>query len=158
MDRFKAGIIQFDVRLGQIDANVESVVTGISELAEAGADIAVLPEMWSCGFDHENLKAHVARTPEILALLGRLARENRMVIAGSLPAMNGQAVTNTLYLIDSDGTLRSGYSKIHLFSPGSEHLHFAAGDKTAVCDLELGKTGLMTCYDIRFPELGRNLA
>lgn len=96
-------------------------------------------------------------TPEILSALQKFAREKRIAVAGSLPSNDSDGIKNTLYLIDSDGSLKASYSKIHLFSPGNEHLHFSSGTERVIGDLAIGKTGLLTCYDIRFPELSRSL-
>jgi predicted amidohydrolase len=135
------------------------VVNGIETLAEQDVDVVVLPEMWSCGFDNERLMDHAAVTPDILARVGRLAREHRMAVCGSLPGITGDGtVANTQYLIDRDGNLRVGYSKVHLFSPNGEDRYFSPGNEAVVTDASFGNVGFLTCYDIRFPELGRDLA
>ncbi len=50
------------------------------------------------------------------------------------------------------------YSKMHLYTDMDEHVPFANGDKTEVYDTELGRLGMMICYDIRFCELARTYA
>ncbi len=154
----KAGIVQFDVESGNVRGNVGKAVMGIRRLAERGASAVLLPEMWTCGFDYSRMADHAALTPEILKDLAALARECRVTVAGSLPVLDGRAVKNTLVCIGDNGTVLCDYAKIHLFSPGGEHEHFMAGADPAVCDMVLGKTGFMICYDLRFPELCRNLA
>ncbi|GBC61194.1 carbon-nitrogen family hydrolase [Desulfonema ishimotonii] len=154
---FRGGFVQFDVKLGETDANLAAVTAYIEELAQQGVSLAVLPEMWTCGFDNDNLPAHARRTPEILVQLGRLAVRHRMIIAGSMPESDGDRVFNTLYLIDADGSPAGAYRKVHLFSVTGENRYFAAGDRNVVCDTSLGRIGLMTCYDLRFPELCRAL-
>jgi len=70
-------------------------------------------------------------------------------------------VYNTHVIIDSDGRVVKSYRKIHLFDVSlplqNIHLHesstTAPGSTLVVCDSPLGRLGLATCYDLRFPEL-----
>jgi len=155
---FKAGIIQFDVKLGDIASNLSTVIEGLQHLGALGVNLAVLPEMWSCGFDNQRLSVHAQKTPDILERLFQVASENSMIIAGSLPESSGKNIFNTLYLVDSNGSLAGFYRKIHLFSLTDEDKYFSAGNKAVVCETSIGPVGLMTCYDLRFPELCRLLA
>ena len=52
---FKAGIIQFDVETGDAESNLSKVLSETDILADQGAELVLLPEMWSCGFDNKNL-------------------------------------------------------------------------------------------------------
>lgn len=157
MKPFKAGIVQYDVVQGDVDNNIERVDSALSVLADAGVVLSVLPEMWSCGFDNENLQIHALKTPAILDALCKTARDRSMVIAGSLPELGEQMVYNTMYVIDSDGSVAGQYRKIHLFTPTGEHHYFSRGETPVICNTALGTVGLMICYDLRFPELGRVL-
>lgn len=157
MKTFRAGIIQFDVVLGQVNQNVRTVQTRLATLAGSDVDLVVLPEMWSCGFDNDHLAAHARKTPGILDYLCGFAKKKKMIIAGSLPENVDGNVANTFYVIDEKGEIASQYRKIHLFSPGNEHLNFTAGKAIVARELSVGKIGLITCYDLRFPELSRRL-
>jgi len=71
-----------------------------------------------------------------------------------------QRVYNTHVILDSDGKLKASYQKIHLFDvsiPGKVELResktTAPGENLVVCDSPLGKLGVTTCYDLRFPEM-----
>jgi predicted amidohydrolase len=153
-----AGFVQFDVRLGDIRTNVKTVLRDLSVLADQGAHLAVLPEMWSCGFDNLNLVRHAERTPEVLAQICDQAIQYHMVIAGSLPERAGTKIFNTLYVTDADGSMSGAYRKVHLFSLTGEEKYFTGGQSNAVCQTAAGRLGLMICYDLRFPELCRALA
>lgn len=157
MGRVRAGVVQFDVVFGDVDANLEKAVEGVRRLAGEGADVVLLPEMWSSGFDYGRMDGHARRTHAILDHLGKIAAECRVAVAGSLPEVSENGVTNTLTLIDRHGRMVQKYSKIHLFSPGGEHDHFTGGRKAVVCDTDFGRVGFMICYDLRFPELCRKL-
>lgn len=153
-----AGAAQFDVRLGDLDVNLDAAHSAIRELSDAGVNLAVLPEMWSSGFDNANLMHHAGQTPRVLDIVSEWSARYNMVIAGSLPEHVDDAVANTLFIIDTDGTLKGSYRKIHLFSPTGENRFFSAGKRRVVVDTSAGRLGLMICYDLRFPELCRTLA
>lgn len=152
------GIVQFDVVEGDVETNLTRAFQGLMKLSEAGCHLAVLPEMWSCGFDNGNLTSQAAETPGIIERLRIFAARERMVVAGSLPELVDGSVVNTLCVIDSDGEIKGRYRKLHLFTPTGEDNHFVAGGETVVADTSVGRLGLMICYDLRFPELARGLA
>jgi len=154
----RIGLIQLEVKPGDTDANLDAALMEIAGLAEKKAGLAILPEMWSCGFDNANLARHAKQTPVILEKLSEAAVRHNMMIAGSLPEASENKIYNTLYLIDQDGSLAGSYRKVHLFSMTREPAFFASGNQNAVCRTSLGVIGLMICYDLRFPELCRALA
>ena len=157
LKKFKAGVVQFDVINGQIEANMDKVFENLELLASQGVRLAVLPEMFSCGFDNPRLNDHAGHTGPILARLSGFAREQGMAVAGSLPELEEGRIYNTLYFIDTDGSVKGKYRKLHLFRLTHEHLFYGAGDKMVTLDTTLGRIGLMICYDLRFPELARQL-
>jgi predicted amidohydrolase len=103
-----------------------------------------------------------------LARMAALAKRLAItLLAGSVPeAVPGEArVRNTSVLIGPDGSTIAAYRKIHLFDidlPGMEHLKeskaVAPGDEVVVADTPAGRLGLSVCYDVRFPELYRELS
>jgi predicted amidohydrolase len=100
--------------------------------------------------------------------MAELARRLRVtLLLGSLPErVPGDArVRNTSVLLGPDGTRIAVYRKIHLFDidlPGMEDLKesksVVPGDEVVVAETVLGPVGLSICYDLRFPELYRELA
>jgi omega-amidase len=155
---FKAGIIQFDILLGNTDSNLETALKEIEAAAGQGAGLVLLPEMWSCGFDNSRLHEHAGDTFRIIEKLSQKAIQHRMIIAGSMPELSGGNIYNTMYVIDVDGSIAGAYRKVHLFSITGEDKFFSSGQKPVVCDTSIGPIGLMICYDLRFPELCRVLA
>ena len=85
-----------------------------------------------------------------------------MHVAGAPPAENGSdrpRVYNTHVILNEQGVVQCLYRKIHLFDvhiPGKVQLRESAttapGTELVVCDSPLGRLGLSTCYDVRFPE------
>ena len=152
-----AAAIQFTVTQGDVDANLASVREALPRVAAQGANLAVLPEMWSSGFAYRDLNRLALRTEGIVAELLELSARLKLVIVGSMPEPHGDKVYNTVYVIDN-GTLAGLYRKIHLFSLLGEDRAFSGGDSWLLADTSIGKIGVIICYDLRFPELTRRLA
>jgi nitrilase len=143
----------------------------LREAKEAGADIACLPENFAFMGLRDADKLQVAE-PEgagaVQSFLGGTARELEMWILGGTIAIRGDTdrrVANSSLLIDSAGKRVARYDKIHLFDvtiPGRdeqyrESTHVMPGHELVLADTPVGKLGLSVCYDMRFPELYRQL-
>jgi predicted amidohydrolase len=105
--------------------------------------------------------------PWVARMAALAARLRLTLLAGTIPeAVPGdRRVRNTSVLIGPDGGTIAAYRKIHLFDidlPGMEHLKeskaVAPGEEVVVADTPAGRLGLSICYDVRFPELYRELA
>ncbi|OGQ85970.1 MAG: hypothetical protein A2512_01420 [Deltaproteobacteria bacterium RIFOXYD12_FULL_56_24] len=153
-----AGFLQFDVQLGEPEANLAVVRAGLLRLAPAGPGIIVLPELWSCGFAYEHLPHFALRTVEVLEEMQRLAGQYGIYLTGSLPeevlSEVGSDIYNTLYIVGPDGVAGS-IRKQQLFAPMAEDQHFSAGDNPLPVATGLGLVGGLVCYDLRFPELAK---
>ncbi|MDD2898264.1 MAG: carbon-nitrogen family hydrolase [Desulfuromonadaceae bacterium] len=152
-----AAAIQFNVRQGDVDANLAYIREALPRVADRRANLVVLPEMWSTGFSYRNLNELAVRTEEIVDELLELSATYKLVIVGSMPEPNGNKVFNTVYVVDS-GSVTGVYRKVHLFSLLGEDRAFSGGDSWLVADTSIGKIGVIVCYDLRFPELSRRLA
>jgi len=153
----QAAAIQFTVKQGDVDANLAYVREALPRVAGQGANLAVLPEMWSSGFAYRNLNELALRTKGIVEELLELSARHKLVIVGSMPEPNGDKVFNTVYVADN-GRLSGVYRKIHLFSLLGEDRAFSGGDSWLLAETTIGKVGVIICYDLRFPELSRRLA
>ena len=152
------GCVQFDVREGETEANLALALAGVGRLAGQGAALVLLPELFSSGFHYPELARLAEDTPSVLARLRAEAERERVALCGSLPELVEGRLYNTSYLIDERGGVAAAYRKVHLFSPTGEHRHFAGGDSPALGVAAGLRVGLLTCYDLRFPELARSLA
>jgi predicted amidohydrolase len=100
--------------------------------------------------------------PFVESLWRAAGRHGVGVVAGTFePASDPQRVHNTVVAVGPDGLL-GAYRKVHLFDAmgGRESIRVAPGDPADLPIFEIGPVmvGVMTCYDLRFPELGRALA
>lgn len=154
-DEYQAACVQFDVAAGDVAANVVSMQSGIEEAVAAGARLCVLPELWSTSFLSEFDDATFTAVQEADATLCELSKEHSLVVVGSSVEQDGDKVYNTARVFQRGEELAS-YRKIHLFSPNVEHRHHEGGFEPCIVDTELGRLGVLICYDIRFPELPRH--
>ncbi|MBS0014446.1 MAG: carbon-nitrogen family hydrolase [Desulfobacterales bacterium] len=156
--RLKAAVCQFDIAAGDMDRNIETGLAAAENACKAGAQLVVLPELWSCGYDGEKIADHARKTPEITGFLAGLAKAYGAVIAGSLPEKANGCVYNTMYVINSSDGTAAAYRKIHLFPLLDEDKWFAPGRQSVVLDCHGIPAGCMICYDLRFAEMGVHLA
>lgn len=154
-DEYQAACVQFDVAAGDVAANVVSMQSGIEEAVAAGARLCVLPELWSTSFLSEFDDQMFTAVQEADATLCELSKEHSLVVVGSSIERDEDKVYNTARVFQRGEQLAS-YRKIHLFSPNVEHRHHEGGFEPCIVDTELGRLGVLICYDIRFPELPRH--
>lgn len=154
IDEYRAACVQFDVRPGDVAANCAAMRTGVEEAIAAGAQLCVLPELWSTSFlgsvDEKVLRAAEGAEKE----LQEVSAAHGLVIVGSaIESAEGQ-IFNTATVYDRGRPVGS-YRKIHLFSPNLEHRLHGLGQQPCIAETSLGRLGLLICYDLRFPELAR---
>ncbi len=130
---------------------------------DGSSDLVVLPEATMHDFgatDHDLAAAAEPLDGPFVGLLAEQAKRlDATVVAGMFEVADGLPF-NTLVAIASDGSLAASYRKIHLYDSFGyrESDRLGAGDiEPAVVDVAGVRTGLMTCYDLRFPEMGRAL-
>ncbi|MCW8860398.1 MAG: carbon-nitrogen family hydrolase [Deltaproteobacteria bacterium] len=157
MRQLVGAAIQFNIALGYIDANLDKAVAALRRVAQQGAKLAVLPEMWSCGYDYRNLTELAKETPRVLETLKQESQKLELVTVGSLPELDGGTVYNTAYVIDK-GKMVGSYRKLHLFSTMREDQFLGSGNQILIAETSVGRLGVAICYDLRFPELFRKLA
>ena len=143
----------------------------LREAKDFGAQIACLPENFSfIGLkDADKLPvAEVDGDGIVQSFLSTTARQLNLWILGGTVAIrthDRHRVANASLLIDAAGKRVARYDKIHLFDvtiPGRdeqyrESTHVLPGREPVIADTPVGKLGLSVCYDMRFPELYREL-
>ena len=138
---------------------------------DAGAAVACLPENFAFLGLQDKDKLAVAESDgdgPVQAFLGATARELGLwILAGSvnLRVDATDRVANAALLVDAQGRRVARYDKIHLFDvalPGRDEQYRESrtvmpGRRIVVADTPVGRAGLSVCYDVRFPELYREL-
>ena len=157
MELTRCAAIQFNIALGEVNRNLATVETALARVAEQGAQLVVLPEMWSSGYDYKRLAKHAAETPRVVEAVCKLSAQYNMVVVGSLPEESGGKIFNTAYVLDR-GEVLDSYRKLHMFSTMGEDRFLSPGDRSLVVSTSAGRLGVAICYDLRFPELFRKMA
>lgn len=158
--------MKLKIALLQILPDGDPLETGKSacrKAAEMGADIALFPEMWSCGYDFtaENVNAlAVSADEEFVQVFGELAAELDMAIAVTFLERHSPRPRNSVALFDRHGERKFIYAKVHTCDFGDERV-LSHGDEFFVSELDTRggavKVGTMICYDREFPESARIL-
>lgn len=156
--KMRLALAQMQIISGNLPGNLKKAKEMIAAAAAQSADLVLLPELWSSGYDLSRSAEHAAANQHINQSVAALARQHHIWIGGSLLNDQDGKVFNTFTLIDPQGNRHAAYNKIHLFSLMDEDRWLSAGDTPTITQLPCGKTGLAICYDLRFPELFRHYA
>ena len=145
------------------EENVQACLDLMARAAAGGAHLLVLPEgILARDAEDPDLPSKAAQ-PLDGPFVTRLREASRgssltLITTVHVPAGDGRA-WNTLVVL-RDGELLAQYRKLHLYDAflDRESEHVTPGDEVPPLVEVAGlKVGLMTCYDVRFPELARRL-
>ncbi|MGH2844064.1 MAG: carbon-nitrogen hydrolase family protein [Solirubrobacteraceae bacterium] len=167
-DKLRAAAVQLNAT-EDLDANLSTADRLTREAAARGAQLVVLPEKWTVLGRADAMAAGAqALDGPALTWARQVARELGIdLIAGSLvERVEGQAKTaNTSVHIGPDGELHATYRKLHMFDVEvegtvySESAREQAGESVTLTHIAHGHAlGMTICYDLRFPELYRELS
>lgn len=148
----KTVILQRDIIWGDLIKNCHQAKEAIYR--NLGADLYVLPEMFSTGFC-TNPVGIADRKNYTLKWMKRMAGVMDAAIAGSVAVEEDGRYYNRFYFVKPDGSVVQ-YNKKHLFTYGGEHLRFTPGDERVVVEWRGVRILLEVCYDLRFPVWSRN--
>ncbi len=166
MNSFKVGIIQMPV-VNNVSENVDTAVSMIKKVKEEGADVACLPEMFSCPYKSKYFPVYGEKQGgKTYKALKTAAIENDIIlIGGSVPEADKKKIYNTSYIFDNKGELIGKHRKMHLYDVDveggisfMESATLSPGNQATLVDTKYGKFGVGICYDIRFPEYARILS
>jgi predicted amidohydrolase len=164
MPDLRVASIQMDAQVGAVEANLARATELVEEAAAQGAKLIVLPEMFAAGYEYTDRNYEL---PEPLdgptgTWITRTARRLGVHLVGSFPARmvtgvpDGGRMPGEAYIVAMlaapDGQ-RWIYRKIHVAM--WENLYFERGDKPVIADTELGRIGLLICWDQVFADLSR---
>jgi predicted amidohydrolase len=152
----KALLAQLACRIGEVEGNTARAVEAIRSHPEV--DIAVFPELYLSGYTYRNLD-ELARDPEsaeLRAIADAAAEVGTAVVVGFAERMS-KGVANSAACFDTDGSLAGVYRKTCLFESEAE-AGFVEGDELLVLELAGKRVAPLICFDIEFPEPGRQVA
>jgi len=144
--------------------SVKKAIDNIVFLADQGANMVVLPEMFNCPYETHRFPGYSEpEGGETWQKLSQVAKEKKIyLVGGSIPECDGDKIYNTSFIFGPDGSQIGKHRKIHMFDINIENGQYfmesetlEAGHSATVFDTEYGMIGVAICYDIRFPELAR---
>ena len=163
----RIGLVQWQMRmfngLEDLCDRVEYFVDAVSAYQ---SDFILFPEFFNAPLmaesDHLGESQSVRKLAEYTeAIHDKLCEYavnyNVNIIGGSMPIIEDDQLLNISYLCRRDGTW-DYYYKIHPTPSEVNDYGMAGGDKVKAMDTDCGKIGVLICYDVEFPELGRILA
>lgn len=164
--QIKAGLFQaqcYNTR----DENLANIEKAIIKAKQQGLDLLVLPELHNGPYFCQNQSTEQFDRGEAIPgystdFIGRLAKENNLVIVASLfeKALSG-LYYNTAVIFEKDGSIVGKYRKMHIpHDPEyNEKYYFSPGDLGfKPINTSVGKLGVLVCWDQWFPEAARLMA
>lgn len=160
----KVSVGQFNPS-GNMDENIATMRRLAEEAKDDGASLVIFPEesMFSVGLVEGNFVAAVDENwSSFVQQLSFVASEAGIaIVAGGYESSGEDRPFNTLVVVDAEGRIIDTYRKLHLYDAFSyqESKKIKPGDG-GIKTVNIGglNVGVMTCYDIRFPELARAMA
>ncbi|MDH5378487.1 MAG: carbon-nitrogen hydrolase family protein [Gammaproteobacteria bacterium] len=154
-----------------VEANLFEVDRLIAQAVEAGAELVVLPEnFYQMGMneaDKVKVKERLGEGPVTRFLAEKAKQKGIWIVGGTAPleSSDPKRIRSACLVFNPQGKCVARYDKVHLFDVSlvdaneryNESSTIEAGEETVVVDTPFGKLGLAICYDLRFPELFRQL-
>lgn len=150
----KIALVQMNLAWCDADKNLNQAENMIK--TNSGADVYVLPEMFTTGFCMEPQRVAEPMDGPTLAWMRRVAAEANAAIVGSVATIAPEGgYKNRMYFVEPEGRV-TYYDKRHLFSYSGEDKHYEAGSERVIVEYRGVRFFLQVCYDLRFPVFGRN--
>lgn len=163
----RLGLVQWQMRsFPNIEAFYDQVEFFVDAVSGYNADFAVFPEFFNTPLmgpfndlpEREAMQKLAELTDEIrIRIQSYAVSYNVNIISGSMPLVEKGKLYNVSYLCHRNGSYDE-YRKIHITPNEVKYYGMYGGDKVKVIDTDCGKVGILICYDVEFPELGRILA
>ncbi|HYB68337.1 MAG TPA: carbon-nitrogen hydrolase family protein [Candidatus Acidoferrales bacterium] len=160
-EKFSVALAQISCKPGDKEQNLRKMEDAITIAEEKGAALVILPELSLTGYVVRDLIYGLAE--EIpgpsTRIIERIARKTGMHIVFGMPEKSKKTqatLHNTAVLVGPKGFIGK-YRKMYLptHSVFEEKRYFRPGHEAPVFNSDLGKIGLLICYDIYFPEVTR---
>lgn len=158
MDRsISLATIQLDVTPAPVPERLERAERLITQAAQAGAQLVVLPELFNTGYAYRNENFDLAETTDgpTTRWMHQVSARLGIHLAGSLLLRDGHDIYNALLLYAPDGRIWR-YDKNYPW--GWERAYFREGHTISIANTDLGSIGLMLCWDMAHADLWQRYA
>ena len=157
-----AGILNIQLKslMGDKETNLKKIEHYIKFNSDKKLDLVVMPEFFATNVDFVD-NAEDENGGETIKFIQNLAkRYNTNIVAGSVVRKIGECLYNTSFAIDRMGEVIAKYDKIHLYNylGGKEGNVITEGKKIVTASFDFAKVGLAICFDVRYPQMFRELA
>ena len=148
----KIAAVQMDAEVAPTHTRLERADDLVAEAASAGADLVVLPEFFNVGYQYDDSNYRRAETWDgpTVTWMRDTATRLKIHLAGTMLLLDDEDIYNTMLLFAPDGR-HWRYDKN--FPWYWERAYFRASDQITVADTDLGKLGMLICWDAAHPEL-----
>ncbi|MFT4022401.1 MAG: nitrilase family protein [Flavihumibacter sp.] len=153
MSQLHITTIQANLAWENKEANLHSFTGKIRGIV-GRKEIVVLPEMFTTGFSMRPEALAETMDGPTVSWMRNMAREQRIILTGSLIIEETGRYYNRLVWMLPNGTY-GYYDKKHLFACGGEHHHYVPGEKRFIASVNGWRVNLLICYDLRFPVWAR---
>jgi len=154
----RVGFLQTFPIFGKKSENIDKAIV---QMNKSDADLMVLPELFSTGYQFTSREETVALAEKVpdgqtTQALINLAKKKHLCIVAGLAERENDRCYNSAVLVGPDGFIAC-YRKLHLFY--HEKRWFEPGNaELGVYDIGHARIGIMICFDWFFPEVARYLA
>jgi predicted amidohydrolase len=160
-EKIKLALAQISCKQGDKTENLKKIEEIVMKAKSQAAELVIFPELSLTGYvvrDQIYELAEPIPGPST-RIVEKIARKTKMHIVFGMPELSEKThatIYNASVVVGPEGLIGK-YRKMYLptHSVFEEKRYFRPGYQTAVFDTELGKIGLIICYDIFFPEVSR---
>lgn len=146
-------LIQSNLHWEDKTANLVMFEEKIKSISEK-KQVVILPETFNTGFSVNPNKLGETMNGETVAWMIRVAKEQNIILAGSIMIQEKFKNYNRLLWVLPTGKIQH-YDKRHRFSLGGEQDQFSAGERRVIVSVNGWRILLQICYDLRFPVYAR---
>lgn len=144
--------IQANLHWQDIELNLKSFEEKIATIG--GADLIVLPEMFSTGFTMDPKSVAETMEGSTIVWMKQLASKKNVAIVGSLVIEEDGRYYNRAVFVHPNTSIET-YDKRHSFGLAGEDEEYTSGKEKMIVDYKGWKIFPLICYDLRFPVWSR---
>ena len=163
----RLGVVQWQMRVFDSFSDfMQQVEFFVDTVSGYNADLILFPELFNAPLmaqfnqeDPAEAMRSLAEYTENLreSLLQMAVAYNTNIVTGSVPEYRDHQLFNVSFLCRRDGTWDVQY-KLHITPDEQSYWGIVGGDELKIFDTDVGKIGIVICYDVEYPELVRHLA
>ena len=149
--------------------NFKQIILYINQAIKNKSDLIITPETSSIMTSNKKIlfnNTYTMGKDPLIKEIKKISKKNKKwILIGSLPIKDKNKYRNRSIMIGPKGNIVAYYDKIKMFDvklqnkeKHQESKTYKPGKKLVAVNLPWGKIGLTICFDLRFPEIYRNLS